>query len=774
MSRFAVVGLSVKAVRVFMGGVAVALGVGAASCSGLAPEPPPEPTDFDELAASVLVSIEGSRRVSGLQRPVEVLRDRWGVPHIYAENQEDLYFAQGYVQAQDRLWQMDMWRRVNEGRLSEILGEEAFEHDRLARLLQYRGSWEDEFQVYHPNGAEIFARFADGVNALIEELGDNLPLEYQITGLRPLPWTPQASTGRVATALPISAARAELTLARRIVDLGLDEVNRRERARHSNWIDLTVPDGLDLSLITNEAVQALSAFRTSDPRPPLLERYVGWLEAEASENLGAQEDSPGSNNWVVGPALTASGNVLLANDPHRGVTNPSLRYLVHLNAPGLSVIGSTEPAIPGVAIGHNGAIAWGLTIVGTDQADVFMERLNPANPNEVWADGAWVAMETLLDTIPIRDEAPRVVTHRFTRNGPVFHIDEANGVAYAVRSTSTEPGTGGYLGALRLADVTNCVDFLDALAFYHAPSENMICGDVEGNISWMAAALTPNRVGGWYGRLPVPGWSGAYRWDGFRPHTELPQALNPPSGWLGTANHDIQPPGYTPPLMFRPGPFLRWDRLQALFDGASGLTRADMERMILDATHPSFATDQAGFTGWTSADPDVEWARGELAQWNGEFRREAVAPALYNVWLTRVTGAPRGRAAVEAGLRETLANLERRLGPDRATWRWGRIHASEFPHTFLSRFDLPRVERHGGGGTLAATGATYRQIIDLGDFDAALATNAPGQSMQPGSPFYGNLLPLWGDGIFFPLLYSRSRIDAETTHRLVLNPRRGR
>jgi len=737
------------------------------------------PTTFDELAEASLAQIEGEIPATGLSAPVEVLRDRWGVPHIYAQNQDDLFFAQGFVQAQDRLWQMDMWRRVNEGKLAEILGPEAFEHDRLARLIQYRGSWEEEFAVYHPEGEAIFQAFADGVNAYIAAIGDDLPVEYRITGLRPLPWTPQSSTGRVATALPIGGARAELQLARRIPRDGLAAVERTERVGFANWIPLRVPEGVDLSLIPEAAVEALGHFDDDFPRPPLLPQYQEWANAVASANLGAVETSPGSNNWAVSGDLTATGQVMVVNDPHRGVTNPSLRYLVHLDAPGYSVIGSTEPGIPGVAIGHNGSVGWGLTIVGTDQADVFVERLNPENQRQAQWEGAWYDLTVVVDTIPVRGEAPRVVEHLYSRHGPVFHVDEVNHLAYAVRSTANEPGSAGYLGALRLAETSNCREFIDALAWYHAPSENMVCGDTEGNIAWLAAALTPRRVGpDWYGRLPVPD-TGGYGWDGFRPHTELPQEFNPRRGWVGTANHDIQPPGYSPPIMFRRGPFSRWDRLQEMFDGADSLTVEDMERMQHDIQHPWFASQDAPLLqGWNSQDEEVEWARQQMLEWDGRYERSSAAAALHARWsqelddAVRVSGTPpaeRNRMSEEA-LASAVAWLRENQGTDRSQWRWGRIQRSEFPHTLVAAWDLPAVERNGGGGTIAATGATFREIIDFSELDNSRVTSTPGQSMQPGSPFYGNLLPLWGNEEYFPLLYTRPRVEAETTHRLTLQP----
>jgi penicillin amidase len=736
------------------------------------------PGNFHDLARASLARIDGTLDLPGLTAEVQVLRDPWGIAHIYAQNRDDMFFAQGYVQAQDRLWQIDMWRRVNEGRLSEILGPEGFEHDRLARLLMFRGPWEPEWTTYHPDGRRIFDAFAAGVNAFIEQAGDNLPVEYHLTGLRPLPWTAEASIGRVATALPIGDARAELRLAQRVARQGLEAVNSSEAPRHANWIELEIPDGFDPSIVSDEVVNALGGFESGFPRPPLLPEYRDWPGALASLDTGAREESPGSNNWVVSGELTRSGRVLLANDPHRGVTNPSLRYLVHLSSPGYSVIGATEPSIPGVAIGHNGRIAWGLTIVGTDQADVFVERLNPENHDQAMWEGQWYALTTIVDTIAVLGEAARIVEHRFSRHGPIFHVDDVNHVAYAIRATANEPGSAGYLGALRLAEVQDCRGFIDAMAYYFAPTENMICGDVEGNIAWLAAALSPARSGeDWYGRLPVPG-TGEYAWDGFRSHTELPHEFNPERGWIATANHDIQPPGYFPPLMFEPGPFSRWDRLQQLFADVDDLTPEDLELFANDAVHPWWSDDRPLFLGWTASEPLVEWARVQLADWDGTYQRSSAAAALHNIWRRELDGAAR-EAGTEAARRAELSRealtsavneLWERQGEDRREWRWGRIHQSQFPHWLVGAYDLPSVERSGGGGTVAATGATFREIIDLGDFDNSRATNAPGQSGQPGSPFYGNLLPLWGNQQFFPLLYSREAVEARAEYRLRLTP----
>jgi penicillin G amidase len=753
---------------------------------------------LNELAQQSLSKIDGQIDLSGLVEPVEVIRDKWGVPHIYAKNTDDLFFAQGYVQAQDRLWQMEMWRRYNGGRLAEVMGPQAVEHDRLLRLIQYQGPWDDEeFQSYHPEGKRIFRAFVNGVNAYIRESRDNLPVEFKLTGITPEPWTVKDAILRVP-ARSLDSARSELRFALQVARLGAAEANRR--AQPDPFVDLVVPRGLDLSIVSEDALKTLEGTLPTVPfpRPPLLSKYQGLAGAVASLDFGSPEEVPGSNNWVVSGTRTASGRVLLANDPHRQVANPSLRYIVHLNAPGWDVIGATEPAIPGIAIGHNGRIGWGLTIVGTDYDDVFVEEINPKNRNEARWQGEWYPLRVEVDTIQVRGHGAQRIERKYSRHGPIFYEDRVNHRAYALRSTLQERGTAEYLGALRLNQATltpNCSVFVKQQRYYLAPSENMICGDVEGNIAWHASALTPRRAGGWYGRLPVPG-TGEYKWDGFR--DDLPYEYNPERGWIATANHNVHPQGYYPPLFFKRAPHVRWDRLNQILSSARDLRAEDFERFQHDSYWPYIDAEKALLRGWTSPDPEVEWARRQIVEWNGRYERDSVVPSLHNHWRRRLepevlqpggstakggvgssalrvglatvepARADKARLALEQGLSE----LRKELGADRTAWRWGRLHKSEFPHWLVKAFDLPGVERSGGGGTIAATGATYREIIDFSDLDNSRTINTPGQSGQPGSPFYDNLRLLWGDQKFFPLRYSRKAVDDAAAYRLTLRPRR--
>ncbi|MBM3749951.1 MAG: penicillin acylase family protein [Acidimicrobiia bacterium] len=751
-----------------------------------------------ELARASLATLDGEQALQGLRAPVEVIRDRWGIPHIYAQNTDDLFFAQGYVMAQDRLWQMELWRRDKEGRMAEILGPQAIDRDRQARLLRYRGPMDDrEWTSYHPEGKRIFEAYAAGVNAFIAAHQTNLPLEFTLTGITPDPWTAETVVLRTAT---FGDANTELNLAREVVRLGREAANKQRAP--DPWDDLALPQGLNLSIIDENVstngggvggVGGAGRGGRGGNTPEILPQYRDWVGAGRGRGgvdlsvLGPSTplDPPGSNNWVVSGRLSATGKPVVVNDPHRTVTHPSLRYVVHLNAPGWNVIGSGEVPFVGVAIGHNDRLGWGLTIVGTDMEDVYVEDVNPANPNEVRFRGQWEPVRIVREDVPVKGAATETIELKFTRHGPVFYEDRARHKAYVLRSALLEPGTAPYLGGLRLAQSTDCKHFLTQAMYWKAPSENLICGDVDGNISWMAAALTPDRraVGpdgrSWVGRLPVPG-TGAYEWNGFR--RDLPQEFNPERGFIVTANHNVQPKDYAPPLMFKSSanlPYDRITRLLQLFDTPQAFTLEDHRRMQLDAKHLRAEAELALFRGWTSAIPDVERARQVLAAWDAVLTVDSAAGALYDVWRGLSTAAERdGARAVgarsnehEATLAKALPQLVSSQGADWSQWRWGRIHTRSFAFPLVPAYSLPTVERPGGTGTVAAPGASFREILDVADWDRSLITNVPGQSAQPESPFFSNLHALWARDEFFPLVYSRLRVEKERAHTLTLRPR---
>ncbi len=316
-------------------------------------------------------------RVGGVSQPVEIIRDRWGVPHIYAQSTHDLFFAQGYITAKDRLWQIDLWRRIGSGKLAEVLGPSAIDRDRLARSVRFRGDWNAEWQSYGPETREIVTAFVDGINAYIKAR----PLEFKVAGYDPGLWAPEDCLSRVAGLLMTRNLTHEVKLADQVRRFGIPSVEKFFALDPP--IPIAVPNGLDLAEITHDIVR-------------VYEQAVGPVAFSTEQ---------GSNNWVVDGTMTVTGKPLLANDPHRPVQIPSLRKTVHLSAPGWNAIGAGEPALPGIALGHNDRIGFGFTIVGIDQQDLYVEKLNPANPDEYGYRGAWKKVEIERQNLPVKGTA---------------------------------------------------------------------------------------------------------------------------------------------------------------------------------------------------------------------------------------------------------------------------------------------------------------------------------------------------------------------------------
>ncbi len=751
----------------------------------------PSPNDASEQPSPVVR--ERSVRLPGLRAPVEVRRDRWGVPHIYAESQPDLFFAQGYVAAQDRLFQMEMWRRQGEGRLAEVLGPAAVERDRLARLVAYRGDMDAEWRAYAPDTKEIVTAFVAGVNARISDAKDSLPPEFALLGFVPEPWDITVPLSRATGLSGVGNGNSEVLRAQLVGMLGARRVDELLPADPVRAHD-PVP-GLDLAGITSASLGGFgSAFADI-----------------------AYERLEGSNNWVVDGSRTTSGKPILANDPHRVITNPAVRYLTHLVAPGWNVIGAGEPASPGVAIGHNDRIAFGLTVVGMDQMDVYVETLGTCRGARLGCSryrGAWVPLRTIIDTIRVRGEAPRIVRLQFTRHGPVVSVDTARSRAIAIRSIHSEPGTASYLASLSLGRARNWEEFQEAMTRWLMPSENMLYADVDGNIGWVAGGIMPRRS--WSGLLPVPG-DGRHEWEGFVPGMELPRDYNPKAGWIATANHNILPPGYTTPISYEWASRYRIDRVKELVStpGAK-FTVADFERFQHDDLSKLAQALVPRLVEATGRQPTTRTEDLRLlASWNHRMSRDLIAPTLFAAWapaasrrvnarvlagssdaaallasrpdyerleeyLAGATGStPATDSLLIAALDDAVVDLTRRFGSDREQWRWGTIHVAQFRHRLSSKYDLPAVSRGGDGNTVYATGggnhrqtsgASFREIIDLANFDNSVVTNVPGQSADPRSPHYSDLLTLWGNDQYFPLVYSRARVDAETRDVLWLVP----
>ncbi|MFD4481960.1 penicillin acylase family protein [Streptomyces sp. NPDC058471] len=465
--------------------------------------------------------------VPGLQEPVEIRIDQWGVPHLYAASQDDLFLAQGFNAARDRLFQLDLWRRRGLGLLAEVLGERYAEHDRAARLFLYRGDMAEEWRAYGDDTERVTTAFVDGINAYVSLCradASQLPPEFALLDYEPAYWHP-SDVARVRSHglqynLHDEVARA-LTL--RDHGPGAEGLRRRrEPAPHR----LRVPEGLDLSVIPADVLRVYEMATT----PP-------WAAGAAP-----RQGLDGSNNWVIAPPRTATGRPLLANDPHRGIALPALRYLAHLSAPGIDVVGAGEPALPGISIGHNGQVAFGLTIFPIDQEDLYVYRTNPANPHEYWYQDGWEPMTHVRESIPVRGGETVTADLWFTRHGPVIRELPERNAAFAVRAAWLGPGMAPYLGSMDYMRAATPDAFVAAMRRWSAPGENQVYAAPDGTIGWRPAGRVPVRPN-WDGTLPVPG-DGRYEWDGFLDVEELPSVRDPAQGWFATANQLNLPPTY--------------------------------------------------------------------------------------------------------------------------------------------------------------------------------------------------------------------------------------
>ena len=504
------------------------------------------------LAAPLAAAQDETRSVSGLSGPVEVLQDRWGVDHIYADSEEDLFFAQGYRAAENRLFQFEMWRRQATGTVAEILGPEELDRDIGTRLHMFRKDMGEEMRHYHPRGDSIIPAFVRGINARIAEARmdpDSLPLEFRLLGILPEPWTEEVVISRHQGLL--SNVNQELNLGMAVAAVGADVL------RDTDWYRPGVPTldldpAIDGSLLKPEILDIYRAFRgpvifrpdniVAEHRNRDAERLALLEEFPSELRLVDQGEHIGSNNWVIGGERTWTGLPLIVNDPHRTIVAPSLRYFAHLEGPGWTVIGGGEPVLPGISIGHNGRGGWGLTVFGQDNEDLMVYDTNPEDTDQYRYLGGWESMTVRTETIAVKGQPDHTATLKYTRHGPVVYEDTANHKAYALRAAWLEIGNSPYLASLRMNQAQTWEEFVEACNYSGIPAENMIWGDVDGNIGYQAVGVSPIRNANWSGLVPVPG-DGRYEWSGYLPIKALPSVKNPEKGFWGTANNLMAPGG---------------------------------------------------------------------------------------------------------------------------------------------------------------------------------------------------------------------------------------
>lgn len=795
------------------------------------------------LAAMLLLPLAAQAAPSqtlampGLSQPVEIIQDRWGVAHIYAKNESDLFFAQGYNAARHRLFELEMWRRQATGTVSEILGSSELKRDIGNRLFQYRGDMKQELNWYHPHSEAIIESFARGVNAFIAQTERDPALltpEFKMLGIKPGKWTPAIVVSRFN-----GLARNlddEINTALAVRAIGADKVRSLASYQPANP-RLEIDPAIDASLLSKGILTYYDAMRA-----PLMFKPEQLL-AEYRRTKGASVDKPvhvasviptqaeladrradmGSNNWVVSGKLTESGMPMVTGDPHRVQEIPSLRYWVHLNAPGWNVIGAGEPSIPGVSYGHNDHGAWGYTIYGTDTEDLYVYDINPANPLQYKYGNGWETMKVVHESVPVKGLAAEEVDLKFTRHGPVLFEDKVHHKAYAARAAWLEPGGSPYLATLRVDQAQNWTQFTDAISYARTPALNFVWGDKSGDIGYNAATIAPRRMN-FSGLVPVPG-DGRYEWNGFLPIKELPHVLNPDKGFYNTSNDWQVPVGY--PHMEAvhyvwADPY-RGRAVAESLGGAKKFSVADMTNLQNYNLSIPARSIVPLLRDIAIADPVARKAAARLLHWDFILDKDSVEAGIYEMFqrrlmvnvkniivpapardaltppLTRIVSslaAPDGsygadplagrNAVLVQSLEQACADLTSRLGADMEKWTLGAYHYARIIHPMTAalrpdlqeKFDVGHFPRGGDNYTITATGGTDNQgagasfkiVSDTYDWDASVGQNNPGQSGDVDDPHYRDLYELWARGKYFPVLFSRPKVESVAEKTILLTP----
>ncbi|MBE2224253.1 MAG: penicillin acylase family protein [Anaerolineae bacterium] len=686
---------------------------------------------------------KGSHNLNGLQDEVTVYRDSFGIPHIYANNQADLFFAQGYVTAQDRFWQMEFWRHIGMGRISEIAGEATIGQDKFIRTMGWNRMAQDYIDYYEqeaPEFMDVLDAYSAGVNAYIDENRDNLPLQIQILGLVNEPWEiePWQPVHTVAWGIVMADNLSgnwseELTRARLYQELDQETVdvlwpgypyeNRPVIAPTEDQVNLQARVKAPVDFANNIDWQTVNT--TLVGQPPTTALASGY------------DPNIGSNNWVISGDHTDTGMPLLANDPHLSVQMPAIWYEIGLHAPDFNVRGFSFAGVPGVIIGHNEHIAWGVTNVGPDTQDLYIEKRNPDNPNQVEFMGAWEDMEIIEETIKVNGGEDVVLPVFFTRHGPVINdlVDGDLTDTLAFRWTAQEPSRI-LQSVILLNRAQNFEEFREALSYWDTPSQNVVYADTEGNIGYQTPGLMPIRKNG-DGRTPVPGWTGEYEWEGFVPYDELPTLYNPERGFIVTANHALVDEDYAHFLSYDWADGDRGLRIETMIsdqlavDGK--ISAADIAAIQFDSKSLPAETWVPLLMQLESDDPQIQAAQAYLSDWDFQERIDSVPASLFELFYARLfqnvladeigeenvetiegqdifmyelasdlesawwddVNTPEAETAVaimERSLSEAITWLAENVGGDMENWTWGSLHTITFADGILGASGVAPIE----------------------------------------------------------------------------------
>ncbi len=807
--------------------------------------------------------VEGVIQLSGLHSPVEVTRDHLGVPHILAQSFDDAMFAQGYVTAQDRLWQMDLVRRLGKGELSEILGPAALETDREQRTLGFRHVVALQEKHLPPEDLQCLERYAAGVNVFIESHRDRLPIEFHLLRYQPSAWSPQDTLvlnlwmGKtLSTSWKVDLMREliykkldpkltqELLVEFSADDLllvGQDEFKPELELTHSPRPKTISRSFWRSNLLSAKELATLLADSEPSASQPLLTRSPGNLSRWDGENFeyfslrlpherdfGGELAAVGSNNWVLGGSRTVGGKPLLANDPHLSHAVPSIWYMTHLRVPGaLNVTGVAIAGAPGVILGHNENIAWGATNLAPDVQDLYVEIVDPQNPNRYRVKNSWQEMEIREEVIPVKGQKPELLRVRSTRHGPV--IRELEGRVLSLRWTLLEQNVF-FPFPTKVNSARNWEEFVSALEQYRGPAQNFVYADHQGNIGFLNAGLIPVRSNG-DGSIPVPGDSDAYEWVGTVPYAELPRLFNPPSGIIITANNRIVGKSYPHFLTHNWFSPHRARRIHELLESRPKHDAPSMLAIQTDvrsSIHEIISKEILEAIAWSKSserpsNKATSWAEieNQLKGYEYETKIDSVGASIceefrttfleevlreklgedwkvYLEWLSRSTFIenllksrnpaflPKQFSSYESFILACLQKCEQRL-KDRfksnqpQLWRWGNYLPIEFKHPLARFWPLTRLLNTGPypqpgapltiKQTSANVGVSMRMVVDFSDLDQSLNNITLGQSGQVFNPHYRDQFEYWLKGQSYPMLFSTSKIKQQTASMLRLVPK---